>query len=202
MRERRPGCGDREILQNPGCRRLVRHQALAAFLHKLETCDTDLVITLRVDELFSTETRRWTSRNIRSTRSSGDHVYQAAEFSIRTHAYESEFGMNGMAYKTRLLRDMGFRLPEGINYTDTLYCFPALFAGEGLRCLRPVPLPLPHRTRRAVGGKRKPEEEPHANRGDGGSHNPTGWTPRPWGKHVRKNQAYFVDGAVNFCPTA
>lgn len=31
--------------------------------------------------------------------------------------------MNGMAYKTSLLKEMNFRLLEGINYTDTLYCF-------------------------------------------------------------------------------
>ena len=131
-------------------------QALAAFLHKLETCDTDLVITLRVDELFDGDQKVDEQKHSFNTVFK-DHVYQAAEFSIRTHAYESEFGMNGMAYKTRLLRDMGDKarwvavgkgkltpgesLPFAVGYeggrlsvsvtpgTDGMLCYSAAFDG-------------------------------------------------------------------------
>ena len=96
--------------------------ALVEFLQKLETCDTDLVITLRVDEIFDKDKK---VDEIKHSFCSvfKDHVYRTDEFYIRTHSYEAEFGMNGMAYKTSLLKEMNFRLLEGINYTDTLYCF-------------------------------------------------------------------------------
>lgn len=172
-------------------------QALAAFLHKLETCDTDLVITLRVDELFDGDQKVDEQKHSFNTVFK-DHVYQAAEFSIRTHAYESEFGMNGMAYKTRLLRDMGFRLPEGINYTDTLYCF---LPYSQVKDFVVYDLYLYHyrigREGQSVGSDSQKKNlmqivemvEAMFNRMDA----------ETVGKHVRKNQAYFVDGAVNFC---
>ena len=148
--------------------------ALVEFLQKLETCDTDLVITLRVDEIFDKDKK---VDEIKHSFCSvfKDHVYRTDEFYIRTHAYEAEFGMNGMAYKTSLLKEMNFRLLEGINYTDTLYCF---LPYSRVRDFIVYDLYLYH-YRMGREGQSVDEENV--------------------GKHVRKNQAYFVDGAVNFC---
>lgn len=171
-------------------------RALAAFLEKLATCDTDLVITLRVDELFEGDQKVDELRHPFNTVFK-DHVYKTSEFYLHTHAYESEFGMNGMTYRTSLLKDMDFRLPEGINYTDTLYCF---LPYSRVKDFVVYDLYLYHyrigREGQSVGSDSQKKNlmqivemvETMFDRMDGES----------VGKHVRKNQAYFVDGAVNF----
>ena len=171
--------------------------ALVEFLQKLETCDTDLVITLRVDEIFDKDKK---VDEIKHSFCSvfKDHVYRTDEFYIRTHAYEAEFGMNGMAYKTSLLKEMNFRLLEGINYTDTLYCF---LPYSRVRDFIVYDLYLYH-YRMGREGQSVDTESQKKNlmqivhmveamfeKMD----------EENVGKHVRKNQAYFVDGAVNFC---
>ena len=149
--------------------------ALVEFLQKLETCDTDLVITLRVDEIFDKDKK---VDEIKHSFCSvfKDHVYRTDEFYIRTHSYEAEFGMNGMAYKTSLLKEMNFRLLEGINYTDTLYCF---LPYSRVKDFIVYDLYLYHYRMGREGQSVDTESQKK--------------------KHVRKNQAYFVDGAVNFC---
>ena len=144
--------------------------ALVEFLQKLETCDTDLVITLRVDEIFDKDKK---VDEIKHSFCSvfKDHVYRTDEFYIRTHAYEAEFGMNGMAYKTSLLKEMNFRLLEGINYTDTLYCF---LPYSRVRDFIVYDLYLYHYRMGREGQSVDTESQ-------------------------KKNLAYFVDGAVNFC---
>lgn len=171
--------------------------ALVIFLQKLETCDTDLVITLRVDEIFLG------GRKIDEHKHSfmtvfKDHVYRTSEFYIQTHAYESEFGMNGMTYRTSLLKQMGFRLPEGINYTDTLYCF---FPYSRVKDFVVYDLYLYHyrigREGQSVDSSSQKKNliqivqvvEAMFNQMDN----------EIVDKHTRHNQAYFIYGAVNFC---
>ena len=171
--------------------------ALVEFLQKLETCDTDLVITLRVDEIFDKDKK---VDEIKHSFCSvfKDHVYRTDEFYIRTHSYEAEFGMNGMAYKTSLLKEMNFRLLEGINYTDTLYCF---LPYSRVKDFIVYDLYLYH-YRMGREGQSVDTESQKKNlmqivhmveamfeKMD----------KENVGKHVRKNQAYFVHGAVNFC---
>ena len=167
------------------------------FLQKLETCDTDLVITLRVDEIFDKDKK---VDEIKHSFCSvfKDHVYRTDEFYIRTHSYEAEFGMNGMAYKTSLLKEMNFRVLEGINYTDTLYCF---LPYSRVKDFIVYDLYLYH-YRMGREGQSVDTESQKKNlmqivhmveamfeKMD----------KENVGKHVRKNQAYFVDGSVNFC---
>ena len=106
--------------------------------------------------------------------------------------------MNGMAYKTSLLKEMNFRLLEGINYTDTLYCF---LPYSRVKDFIVYDLYLYH-YRMGREGQSVDTESQKKNlmqivhmveamfeKMD----------KENVGKHVRKNQAYFVDGAVNFC---
>ncbi len=171
--------------------------ALLDFLQKLETCDTDMVITLRVDEIFEEGKK---VDEIKHSFSSVfyEHVYRMNEFYICTHAHEAEFGMNGLTYKTSLLKEMNFRLLEGINYTDTLYCFLPQsrvkdfivydlylyhyrIGREGqsvdLECQKENLMQIVYVVNTMF---EKMDEE-------------------DVGKHVRRNQLYFVDGAINFC---
>lgn len=172
-------------------------EALIAFLQKLETCDTDLVITLRVDEIFMGD-RKVDERKHSFTTVFKDHVYRTSEFYIQTHAYESEFGMNGMAYKTSLLKEMNFRLLEGINYTDTLYCF---LPYSKVKDFVVYDLYLYHyrigREGQSVDASCQKKNliqivqvvEAMFEQMD----------REVVDSHVRRNQAYFVFGGVNFC---
>lgn len=171
--------------------------ALVVFLQKLETCDTDLVVTLRVDEIFDKGRK---VDEIRHPFSSvfKEHVYRMDEFYLRTHVREAEFGLNGLTYKTSLLREMDFRLPEGMHYTDTLYCF---LPSSRVKDFVVYDLYLYH-YRIGREGQSVSMESQKRNLAqivrmvevmfremDG----------EDVEEHVRVNQAYFVDGAVNFC---
>lgn len=67
-------------------------QALAEFLKKLETCETDLVLTLIAENIFQgekmIEEKKYAFQSIQK-----DHIYQADQFLIHQNSFENEFRM-------------------------------------------------------------------------------------------------------------
>ena len=99
--------------------------ALEAFIDKLESCDADLVVTRRVEVETTFDGKQiYTASHIEGIEY--DRVYDAREFVIREHSSGCEFNMHSMTYKTGILRKANLRLPEGICYTDLLYCLVPL----------------------------------------------------------------------------
>ena len=99
--------------------------ALEAFIDKLESCDADLVVTRRVEVETTFDGKQiYTASHIEGIEY--DRVYDAREFVIREHSSGCEFNMHSMTYKTDILRKANLRLPEGICYTDLLYCLVPL----------------------------------------------------------------------------
>lgn len=96
--------------------------ALAELLRRLETCETDLVVTLIVEELFHEDKKVDEIIHPFETVKK-NHIYRTDEFYIHTHVLDGEFRMHGMTYKTDVLRRSGLRLMEGISYTDTIYLY-------------------------------------------------------------------------------
>ena len=105
--------------------------ALEAFIDKLESCDADLVVTRRVEVETTFDGKQiLTASHIEGIEY--DRVYDAREFVIREHSSGCEFNMHSMTYKTGILRKANLRLPEGICYTDLLYCLVPLDRTETL----------------------------------------------------------------------
>ena len=105
--------------------------ALEAFIDKLESCDADLVVTRRVEVETTFDGKQiLTASHIEGIEY--DRVYDAREFVIREHSSGCEFNMHSMTYKTDILRKANLRLPEGICYTDLLYCLVPLDRTETL----------------------------------------------------------------------
>lgn len=97
-------------------------QALAEFLEKLETCETDLVLTLIAENIFQgekmIEEKKYAFQSIQK-----DHIYQADQFLIHQNSFENEFRMHGMTYKTSILRACKLYMLEGVSYTDNIFLF-------------------------------------------------------------------------------
>ncbi len=99
--------------------------ALVSLLTRLENCDSDLVLTHKVEERYVGENK--IDEMIYPIHSfKYNQEYQAREFSLQEHGdLDYVFMMHGMTYKTSLLKKINLKLIEGINYTDTLYsCLP------------------------------------------------------------------------------
>ena len=99
----------------------VDTDALVELLRRLETCDTDLFITLR------TEHRAMKDGSVNILKFPFDtveynKVYRMQDFEIESHATGREFNMHSMAYKTEILRNIGLKQIEGICYTDIQFC--------------------------------------------------------------------------------
>ena len=97
-------------------------QALTEFLKKLETCETDLVLTLIAENIFQgekmIEEKKYAFQSIQK-----DHIYQADQFLIHQNSFENEFRMHGMTYKTSILRACKLYMLEGVSYTDNIFLF-------------------------------------------------------------------------------
>lgn len=97
-------------------------KALVELLRRLETCDTDLFVTLRteyrVKKNGSVDIKKFPFNTVEYNK-----VYQMQEFEIEPHVVGREFNMHSMAYKTEILRKVGLKHIEGICYTDIQYCF-------------------------------------------------------------------------------
>lgn len=96
--------------------------ALVELLKRLETCDTDLFVTLRTEYRVknngSVEIKKFPFSTVEYNK-----IYQMQEFEIEPHVVGREFNMHSMAYKTEVLRKVGLKHIEGICYTDIQYCF-------------------------------------------------------------------------------
>lgn len=95
--------------------------SLDIFIEKLRNCDADLVVTLRCEvriDKNGIENKMYIPiKGIDYGR-----VYDAQIFRISDYSEGVEFNMHSMTYKTAILRETGLRLPEGICYTDMIYC--------------------------------------------------------------------------------
>lgn len=95
--------------------------SLNKFIERLTGCDADLVVTLRVenkpDNHGNLQKEFIPIHDVEYGR-----IYDARSFSIKDHSDGVEFNMHSMTYKTSVLRQTGIQLPEGICYTDMLYC--------------------------------------------------------------------------------
>ena len=98
-------------------------KALVELLRRLETCDTDLFVTLRteyrVKKNGSVDIKKFPFNTVEYNK-----VYQMQEFEIEPHVVGREFNMHSMAYKTEILRKVGLKHIEGICYTD-IQLFPS-----------------------------------------------------------------------------
>lgn len=97
-------------------------QALAELLKRLETCDTDLFVTLRteyrVKKNGEVDIKKFPFDTVEYNK-----VYKMQDFEIEAYAKGREFNMHSMAYRTEILREVGLKHIEGICYTDIQYCF-------------------------------------------------------------------------------
>lgn len=97
-------------------------KALVKLLNRLETCDTDLFITLRTEYRVKANgevnIKKFPFKTVEYNK-----IYKMQDFEIATHVVGREFNMHSMAYKTEVLRKVGLKHIEGICYTDIQYCF-------------------------------------------------------------------------------
>lgn len=96
-------------------------QALDAFVEKLSTCDADLVVTQRC-EVTEDKDGNFSNRYFPLHNIQYGKMYDAHGFCMSDYAIGLEFNMHSMTYKTEVLHDVGLHLPEGICYTDMIYC--------------------------------------------------------------------------------
>lgn len=95
--------------------------ALDAFIEKQETCDADLVVTLRTEIIIDKNGKEKTKKFPISKIEYGKQ-YEAKNFVITDYSKKVEFNMHSMTYKTSILHKVNLVLPTGICYTDLLYC--------------------------------------------------------------------------------
>jgi len=103
--------------------------ALVAFLDKLEKAEADMVVT-HFTILHDEGTRELTKYNVYG-REPYDYgrVYPLDD--VLRDGYIRYFLMHALAYRTGLLRGMGYRQTEGISYTDTEWaCYPVFYAKD------------------------------------------------------------------------
>lgn len=97
-------------------------EALVTLLKRLESCDTDLFITLRKEHKVNKNgSITITSYPIQTI--AYNKVIDITSFEINKHIQGDEFNMHSMTYKTEILREVGLHHIEGICYTDFQYCF-------------------------------------------------------------------------------
>lgn len=94
---------------------------LNQFTEKLCNTDSDLVVTLRVEQTMGKD-GKLKAKYLPIKNVEYGKVYDASTFSIKDHSENVEFNMHSMTYKTNVIRDSRLVLPEGICYTDMLYC--------------------------------------------------------------------------------
>lgn len=94
----------------------VNTKALIELLQKLQTCDTDLVIT-GFSRIFKNKTINLIPSKIKT-----ETVYEAKSFDFRDNMLENFISMHNMTFKTSILKEIGLHLTEGISFTDTQYC--------------------------------------------------------------------------------
>lgn len=99
-------------------------EALIALLGELESCDTDLVVTLRSEHLMNNENKVYEIRRFPLPTVEYGHIYDMSSFDIAAHVVAREFNMHAMTYRTSFLKDIiELRHLEGVCYTDLQYCF-------------------------------------------------------------------------------
>lgn len=95
--------------------------SLNQFMEKLSHADSDLVVTLRVEHLIGRD-GKFKSKYIPIKDVEYGKEYDAKTFHIKRYSDNVEFNMHSMTYKTDIIRKAGLVLPEGVCYTDLLYC--------------------------------------------------------------------------------
>lgn len=100
---------------------------LDMFTEKLSTTDSDLVVTLRVEQKIKQD-GKFKSKYLPIKNVEYGREYDANTFSIKQHSENVEFNMHSMTYKTSIVRNANLVLPEGVCYTDLLYCLVPLSA--------------------------------------------------------------------------
>ncbi len=96
-------------------------ESLDLFMEKLAHTDSDLVVTLRVEQL-TTKDGSLKPHYLPIKGVEYGKEYNAKTFSVDKYSESVEFNMHSMTYKTDIVRKSGLVLPEGICYTDLLYC--------------------------------------------------------------------------------
>ena len=111
----------------------VRSDSLVQFLDALESLESDMVIT-HFTVLHETGGKELTKYN--------DYGREPFEYGktyslddVLKEGYIKYFLMHGLTYRTRLLRDMGYRQTEGISYTDTEWCCYPVFKAQTITFL-------------------------------------------------------------------
>lgn len=103
--------------------------ALVEFLDKLEVVEADMVIT-HFSILHDDGSREVTKYNVYG-REPYDYGRIYALDDVLKDGYIRFFLMHALAYRTELLRTMGYRQTEGISYTDTEWaCYPVFRAAD------------------------------------------------------------------------
>lgn len=103
----------------------IEANALDHFVEKLETCNADLVVTLRTEIILGKD-GQWTQKKFPIHNIEYGKMYDARAFTIRDFSQKVEFNMHSMTYKTEVLHQVNLVLPTGICYTDLLYCLVPL----------------------------------------------------------------------------
>ena len=97
-------------------------EGLVQLMEKLETLDTDMVITSVMQEVFSgeelvEENRKTFNAELKDQVLTNDTPW------VEKMDPEGQLGMHSMTFKTSVMRQCNLHLIEGISYTDTLYYF-------------------------------------------------------------------------------
>ena len=97
-------------------------EGLVELMKKMETLDTDLIITSVVqkvykgDQLMETNKRTF-NPELKEKILTNDHPW------VEKLDAEGQLGMHSMTFKTEILHQCQLQLIEGISYTDTIYYF-------------------------------------------------------------------------------
>jgi glycosyltransferase involved in cell wall biosynthesis len=107
--------------------------SLISFLDSLESTDTDMVIT-HFNTINDDNSKEETKYNVY-----GKEPYEYGRAynldDVLKDGYIRFFLMHGLAYRTQMLRDMGYRQTEGISYTDTEWCCYPVFRAKDITFL-------------------------------------------------------------------
>ena len=101
--------------------------ALAGFLHLLETRDEDIVSSLKQNH--------FPDGHITSYHGLGvdyDRTCSIDSFRFRNPMDKVHFTMHALSFKTSFLREIGYRQMEGIYYTDMILCYFTLKAARDI----------------------------------------------------------------------
>jgi glycosyltransferase involved in cell wall biosynthesis len=98
-------------------------QAFDVLIHKLQTLDTDLVVT--------NYTKHYDSETIQIRYCSHDYTADC-ELLTSSHSHLPYLGMHAVTYRTELLQKMEYRQSEGVYHSDVEWVFCPLFFVETL----------------------------------------------------------------------